>query len=251
MNTTVDIIILSNNANDRLSALTMESVSSYINTIPDSVLNTVFVIETNCLDAATYDHPKVKVIKPATEFNYNKFVNIGLELCLGDYVIISNNDIVVHDKCVKKLISILDAYQDVDSLSPVDRDWECHSVEHFPNDNCLYYGFRSSYEVFGPCICCRRKKVFQTIGYLDERFFFYWQDNDYAECLKSTGLTHALFTGSRVTHKHDVNNGPKYDTKEEYGKALRYQQTIFNNKWMNEHPYCVGGYKPFREYKVK
>ena len=55
MNTTVDIIILSNNANDRLSALTMESVSSYINTIPDSVLNTVDLLKDGYTKITNYN----------------------------------------------------------------------------------------------------------------------------------------------------------------------------------------------------
>ena len=250
MNSTIDVIILSNNTNSQASFLTKECIESYINTIPKDKLNNVFVIETNNLDSTEYNHPSVQIIKPNVQFNYNKFVNIGLSKSTGDYVIISNNDIIVQEKCVQRLVYILDSNKDVDSVSPIDRSWECHSKENFPQENCLYFGFRSSYEMFGPCICCRRLKVFDTIGYLDERFFFYWQDNDYAECLKANGLVHALFTGSHVLHKHDVNSSPRYEKKEEYGKALREQQKIFNNKWFAEHPYSSGGFVPFKKYTV-
>lgn len=241
-----DIIILSYAQNSDAAQVTQNCIKSYLKN-SDELINNIFVIES---EKSIQDsvNGKVHTIVPKEDFNYNRFLNIGLEKCSSEFVIFSNNDIIVLENCLQ---TIKKAYQEDPELMgvcPIDRNWHRHSKLFFPTDDKLYYGYETTLHMFGCCITLRRK-VFNTIGYLDERFFFFYQDNDVAECLRTNGLKHALHTGARVIHKEKptpIKEGSKFSYTPQ---NMHDQGEIFKDKW-NNPPYNTGkkGFKPFKKY---
>ena len=90
---TVDCIILSNTQTIELYGMTQRA----LNTLHASEKNIVFdikLIESNKhIEDYGYIYSNCKVITPHESFGYNKFLNIGLQHCTNDWVIISNNDV--------------------------------------------------------------------------------------------------------------------------------------------------------------
>jgi len=244
----VDVIILSLVNDDKSFEVTKRCIDSYINTA-DNLINNIFVIETNKNFNRDYKQPKVKVIVPPYEFNYNQFFNIGLSHCKADIVMGPNNDLIIQKNCIQNIVKEFETNSAISSISPIDRDWHRHTKLYFPNESKLYYGYETSLHLFG-CVFAARRGVFKEIGYLDERFFFFYQDNDYSMCLERNKLLHGVLTSARVKHKVGGTSAHG-SARTEYTPAnMNYQGTLLGEKWNNEEPFKSGGFKKFKEYTL-
>lgn len=238
-----DIIILSYAQTAHAAAITQKCVDSFLADGGDKINKIIVVESEKSIKPNVYG--KVHTIVPDCEFNYNKFLNFGLDECESDLIFFSNNDIVVHEGCLDTVDSAFKADDKLMSLCPIDRNWHRHSQMYFPTENKIYYGYETALHMFG-CIYCVRRSAFNTIGYFDERFFFFYQDNDLAECLKRTGLKHGIHTGAIVTHKEEqpkIKEGSRFSYTPE---NMYLQGEIYKNKWYKE-PY-INSFVPFKEY---
>jgi len=214
----IDVIILSNMANIEYYKLLEEC----INSIKNNDINTnIIVVETNN-KLKNKDIPLVGVdfIFPDEPFNYNKYINIGLARTKESIVLISNNDIIYNKSCIDTLCDSLNQY---DSVSPLDKNNERHNTitETIEGDNVGMH-------VTGYSICLKRK-VLDAIGQFDERFKFWFQDNDYCELLRKHNFKHALIHNAVCFHYGEKSHrllSP--DVRYEYTMGL---ESILNEKW--------------------
>lgn len=242
----VDVIILSLTQDEKSHELTKNCINSYINTA-DSLINNIFVVETNSQFDGVYNNSKVKVIKPDRPFNYNEFFNLALQECTAEYIIGPNNDVSIQQNCIQTIIQEFESNPNIHSISPIDRSWHRHTKMYLPSDNKLYYGYEVSLHMFGCLFCCRRS-VFEKIGYLDERFYFFYQDNDYVMSLERNGLKHGVHTGAHITHKSGSSNRLADDRLKYTSRNMSIQGNIFHEKWFLTEPFKSGGYLKFKEY---
>lgn len=241
-----DIIILSLVVDDQTFNTTSSCVNSYINTAND-IINKIFVVETNPDFEGVYNQPKVEVIKPKKQFNYNEFYNIALAKCEAEFVFGPNNDLIVGDNCLQTILKEFNVNSNVQSISPVDRNWHRHSMLYLPSENKLYYGNEVSLHMLGCAFGCRRS-IFKNIGYLDETFYFFYQDNDYIMSLERCELLHGVHTGARISHESGRSNAYAENRLKYIPKNMNEQGNLLMNKW-NKEPFKSGGYKKFKEYK--
>ena len=245
MKNIIDIIILSLVVDDKTFLKTKKCIESYINTA-DDLISKIIVVESNNNFNKSYDNEKVKIIKPNEKFNYNKFFNIALSECKSKYIMGPNNDLRIQPNCIQTLVNELEENDNLSSLCPIDRDWHAHKKMYLPNDNKVYYGYNVSLHIFGCVFCCKRK-IFYIFCYLDENFHFFYQDNDYALCLKRNKLLHGVHTGARVCHESGGTDKIAPEHCKYTPKNMNEQGDILSRKWNNE-PFRSGGYKKFREY---
>lgn len=262
-----DVIILSFVKDEYTLQLTKNCIDSFLQTSNDFI-NKIYIVETNSdLNPSLYRNIKVEVIQPNIPFNYNRFFNIGLQKCRADFIISSNNDIVISNNSIKKLFDIFNKTPDLQSLCPKldpplslelrdlmpfykkdDPNWNNNILPLLPlKDDTLYYGYEMLLHMHGSFYICKRQ-VFEKIGYLDERFYFYYQDNDYIASLQRLNIQHAIYTGVKINHKL---NGTARFASEEFRPTFRNMETqkeIFIKKWAHETPFCEGGFKPFKPY---
>lgn len=244
-----DVIILSLVVDDVSFFTTKCCVDSYIATA-DDLINNIFVVETNSNFNRDYKQPKVTVIKPNEEFNYNKFYNLALEKCRAEFVIGPNYDIIIKPECLQNILLEFNSNPNIHSISPIDRKHFRHTAEYFPNENKLYYGYEVSQHFMGCMFACRRS-VFKTVGYLDERFYFFYQDNDLSQTLEVCKLNHGILTNAHFTHKSSSSN-VHAQMKYKYTEGnMKFQREIFYNKWKQTEPFASGGYKCFKTYDVE
>jgi hypothetical protein len=240
-----DVIVLSLAADDEMFAKTKRCVDSYLQTAGD-VINKIFVVETNSDFRGSYDHDQVELIVPRKEFNYNEFYNIALDKCSSEFVVGPNNDLIIHPGCLQTIQSEFNSNPVVSSISPIDRTWHRHTEMYLPSNNKLYYGSEVSLHMYGCIFACRRS-VFQTIGFLDETFYFFYQDNDYIMSLDRCGLAHGVHTGAQVSHQSGGTNSHATDRLKYTPKNMNDQGDLLANKW-NKEPFKSGGYQQFRPY---
>ena len=193
----VDVIILSLASDPALRAVTERGIATLLASEPASAVRfRVLVIESS-KDARPFDGEGVTTIYPDEAFGYHTYMNIGLRRTEAPYVCLCNNDLVFHPGWAT---AVLDAFRNDPTLmsaSPL-----CslhHPTVGIHADEGLRYGYGVRGEIAGWCLFFKRSML-ETTGLLDERFRFWFADNDYAKTLESLGIKHALVTTAIVDH---------------------------------------------------
>lgn len=245
-NNKFDVIILSLAVDNLTKERTKNCIKSYIDTA-DDLINKIYVVETNFNFNDNYEYSKVELIKPNKPFNYNQFYNIALEKCTAEFIIGPNNDLLILPNCLQVILKEFNSNKEINSICPIDRQWHRHTKMYLPSENKLYYGTEVSLHMFGCLFACRRS-VFKTIGYLDESFYFFYQDNDYIMSLERCNLLHGVHTGARITHQSGGSNQYAEERLKYLPKNMHDQGQILMQKWAKE-PFASGGYKPYKTYE--
>jgi len=224
---TIDVIILSYANNTDIVNMNNNCINSILNSTKNYKFN-IIVVETDN-GVHKYIQDCVTVIQPNCDFNYNKFLNIGLEKCENDWILISNNDTIYKESFIEEMMLAHNIDNDILSMSPIEDSWHCHS--NFDKSINIHYGHRVPYEITGWSIFLH-KNVINTIGKFDETFEFWYQDNDYANNLIKHRINHALITKSKVKHlvskSHDLINQNK---KQQMTEGMF---SSFVNKWIKK-----------------
>jgi hypothetical protein len=222
----IDVIILSYTKDLYFYGLLQRTLNTLHWSEKDIKFN-VNVVETNekYLEQGFVSNNVANVITPKEEFNYNRFLNFGLNECKNEWLVVANNDLVFTKGWLSKIFEIKNNNPDFLSFCPFEPNWHCH--KSLLNEQNFYEGYRTAYEVTGWCIVMHQS-VLKTCNLFDESFAFWYQDNDYAMSLKQHNIRHALVRNSRVYHEtsksHDLLGSKK--------NILTHEQVnTFNNKW--------------------
>ena len=189
----------------------------------------------------------VEVIVPNEEFNFHRFLNIGIDKSNYNFIALCNNDLLFHKHWFTEILAISEQHSNILSYSPAALN------EQWKGDYKLGYHIRS--HIKGWCIVVK-KELFKHIGKLDEAFDFYYADDDYGMTLKKHKLKHAVVSKSIVNHLGGVNtetsknegnkhfalitnkypNLPKYLYTEGYNWILKNEKLLdghlkFHQKW--------------------
>lgn len=218
----IDIIILSNTADVKYYNLLEKCIKSLKNS--SNIKTNIIVVESNS-KLKTKKFKKLleidTVIFPEQDFNYNKFLNIGLKECKNETILITNNDVFYENNTLETLYKHLDAY---DSVSP----WDNNITPKLYNERNIYEGYEIRYNIAGYSILTKRSTL-DIIGNFDERFSFWYADNDYAMSLKANKLKHALIGSASVFHA--VEQSHNLFNEEEKIKQTTGAKKIFEEKW--------------------
>jgi len=180
---TIDIIILSHAKNAPLFDLTQATIDS-CHASDKAVQFNIVVLEQE--PNVIYRDCITGFVKG--EFNYNRYMNLGISLTSNKYVCLCNNDLIFGKDWASNIIK---AMQDNELLSACPAQKEKHPA--------IEYGYANSHHMNGWCIMCDRK-LFEIIGEIDDEFPFWFADNIYAEQLKQYGVKHAVVNNSVVKH---------------------------------------------------
>ncbi|MBI4272288.1 glycosyltransferase [Candidatus Uhrbacteria bacterium] len=225
----LSIIIVSWNVN----ALLERCVQSIQEKVPQESAHEIIVI-----DNASYDGTSdmvraslrgVKLIANKENRGFAAACNQGIRESRGEYVVFLNPDTELQKKTFEPLIDFLDTHQDVGIVGPriMGGDGKVqHSVRGFPTPfvslliflkldrvlkflppvrkyYCLDFEYARTQEVDQPMGACLmiRKKVLDTIGMFDERFFLWFEEVDLCRRVREGGWKIFFVTDSSLTHR--------------------------------------------------
>ncbi|MEH6798286.1 MAG: glycosyltransferase [Halopseudomonas sabulinigri] len=193
----IDVVILSFAKNAELRAMTETCLDTLLaSESADDVIFDVIVVESNH-QSPEYTQAGVRTLYLPPPFNYHQYMNEGIKRTTGPFVAICNNDLYFHPGWASELLQAFSADTQLISASPA-----C-SVHHpkngFAVNSGVYPGYGVLKEISGWCLVFRRSML-EITGLLDERFYFWYADDDYARTLEKHGLKHALVTSSVVDH---------------------------------------------------
>ena len=218
MNNLIDVIILSYTKTNKEYMMTTNCINSIKN---NNIKTNIILIETESKFKNEKIYDVNTIIYPGVNFNYNKFINIGLKQSKNEYVLVTNNDIIYTDNCLSILKQKLD--EKYDSVSPLDL---------ITNKIIKNTGDQEGYDV-GKIVTgwsiMFKKNILKQIGDFDERFSFWYQDNDYSNWLKKCNLKHALITNAHIYHLCSQSHR-LLENNELYEKTHGLTK-IFEEKW--------------------
>lgn len=226
--TKIDVIILSNSRTNELRQVTEQCIASLLaSEDKNTVFFEVLVIESE-KQAAPYAHPQTRTLYPGIAFGYNKFMNIGIAATCHPYVCLCNNDLLFHNHWATEILEALKSKKHIRSANPYSPVFHYDpKIEAGPNVMIRSENSGIDGILTGWCIFAERG-VFTEIGPLDERFVFWYADNDYGLTLDQHGIRHALVKSSLVTHLEAQSHGLLSERREEFTTG---QRVLFDQKW--------------------
>jgi len=234
--------------------------SNCINSLMDSeqeedVSFEVILIESNAqIHETNFSYPHfVKMLIPTEKFNFHQYLNIGIKESSGEMIALCNNDLLFEKQWMTAILKVKSQHSDILSFSPIDYNSQDIQKEQFNRSSQEYIlGYNIRTHIAGWCLILN-KELIDKVGLLDERFPFYYADNDYAMTLRKHSVKHALVLNSEVHHlegmstnkkkekefdyrKNGYINLPKYLFTEGYSWILRRQTLLdghltFHQKW--------------------
>lgn len=217
----------------------------------------VLLMESNKEAAYQYD-PRVRVLMPEEKFGFHRFFNIGLEHTNGEYVAFCNNDIVFQPDWWTAIMRVKEQYPKYMCFSPMDSSYPMMAEEIAKGEKYVI-GWENKRHFAAWCFVWERK-VFRTIGLLDEVFDFYSADDDELQTLRYYAIPNVLVTNSEVKHlsqvvtqkvginKYIVTDKEKYPLSEyelkrgwvwlwddvRFYVAFRREEAKWGNSWMRK-----------------
>lgn len=173
----------------------------------------------------------VKYVRADSNLGYARGMNLGVRNSSRASVILSNNDIIVHEGAVKRLVAELDdANVGVAFPGVVTRDGVPHTeggrfltirmgIAHAIGLDLLMpsLGIVAAPEqadwLTGPFVALRRS-TFEMIGGLDESSFFYGEDMRLCWAVRQRGMRLACVPDAVIIHENDVTAKRRWTDEE-------------------------------------
>lgn len=246
------IIIVTYN-NVHLTKLCLESIYQKTN-YPNFE---VIIVDNNSSDGTReylqgirQKHDNIKIIYNDFNAGFAKANNQGIGVSEGEYIILLNNDTVVTDGWLARLIYYLDRYPEVGMVGPVTNitgneakiDVTYSSIDEidaFAAQNARdYRGCYFEIKMLSMFCVAFRRGLFDEIGPLDERFGIgMFEDDDYSLRVKQKGYKLICVEDVFIHHFHSASF--KLVDQKEYLQMFEKNRKKFEEKWgIRWEPHC-------------
>jgi hypothetical protein len=240
----ISIIIVTWNTRDLLQSC-LESIYKTIHDISYEII---------CVDNASRDgsvamlqkkYPEVRLIQNEGNRGFGAANNQAMRIMTGRYALLLNSDTVLEENAVRELFTFMEAHSDAamacGQLLNADGSKQ-NSVASFPNlltlltnTSLLEYLFPKRYpskrynhdqpievdSCIGACFVVRKKAI-EDVGMLDERYFFFFEETDWAHQMRNAGWKIFHVPTAFIYHLQGQSIGRDIQSRIEFYRS-RYQ----------------------------
>jgi hypothetical protein len=254
--TDISIIIISWNTKDLLA----QCLKSVYETMQGLTFEIV-VVDNASFDGSVAmlkeEFPFVVIVENAVNKGFGAANNQALRIMNGRYALLLNTDTIVTAHAIAELFSFLETHADVamacGQLLHADGSRQ-NSIAAFPsfltlltNMSLLEYLFPQRFpgkrythagpveidSAVGACLLVRKRAI-ETTGMFDERYFFFFEETDWAYRMKTSGWKIYHVPTALIYHFQGQSVGRDIRSRIEFYRS-RYR---FFRKWKS-HPYFV------------
>ena len=159
-------------------------------------------------------------------YGFSKAVNEGIKMAKGEYVLLLNNDTIVEQNFIKALVEAIQkddkifgvsskmiAYRDHRLMDDAGDEYTVMGWAYKNGDGKAVENYTKPKKVFSACggAALYRKRIFDEIGYFDERFFAYVEDVDVSYRARIFGYYNVYCPEAKVYHIGSATSGSKYN----------------------------------------
>jgi len=215
----LSIIIVNYNTKD----LTLSCIDSIVKSKP-KVSYEVIVVDNGSHEKLS-KLKNYRLIENKNNLGFAKAVNRGIKTARGKYVLLLNSDTKVGVGSIDQLYEFVLSHPDAGMVGPrlTNKDGSTQSsAYHFPTlfgaIREFWFDEKNVYEKYSPGEKSEVKvdalvmaavlitpKALEKVGLLDEKYFMYFEDLDYARRLKKSGLKVYYYSKSIVDHIHGAS----------------------------------------------
>lgn len=229
--TSIDVVILSNGKNETLTDLTNQTIQTLISSEnSEEITFNIVVIESNA-SLQPFQYPNSITIYPSTSFGFHKYLNIGVNQTQNEFICFCNNDLIFHKGWASAILSASKKDNEIYSFSTFCPSFHADKLTEIPNE--INYGYKNGVLFTGWCFMLKRE-TFNIVGSFDEKFIFWYADDDFRLTLQKYNLKNALIKEAKVTHL-----GSETLNKEKSETQFRLQYSAnayYQYKWKHKNP---------------
>ena len=166
--------------------------------------------------------PEVKLVVLKSNSGFSHAVNLGIKICVGEYIILINNDTEVEKDCLKFLVKAADRRKDVGMIAAkmlkfnnpkiidsagdwIDRVGHAGNIGQGKKDGIEFNRAGFCFLVTGGG-CLIKRQVFESIGFFDENYFAYMEDVDFCLRAQMRGFRGWYEPGAVIRHVHKATS---------------------------------------------
>lgn len=191
---------------------------------------TIWVVDNGSNDGTTKalgrQFPKVNILPLDKNVGFGAAVNKGISFSRGKYILILDNDVLLHRNVLKALVGVAEKNSDFGVLSGKLYDgFAGRRIQTFFGDidpttfQVTRIGAGQEdrgqfdklmvvdYVPLGAALV--RRSIFKKVGYLDENYFVYFEDTDFLFRCKMSGIKVVFVPEAIIWHKGSVSLGRK------------------------------------------
>ena len=184
-------------------------------------------------------YPEITLLENEMNLGFAEGNNVGIRYAMNgqaDYVLLLNNDTLVHPKFLSKLVRVAGRDSRIGFVGPkiYYHDWsgqrdviafaggcvnlwigKARNIGEDEKDRGQYEDTKEVDYLQGSCLMVKRE-VIQRIGLLDSTFFAYWEEIDWCVRGRHAGYASLFIPNAKIWHKVAASSG---------GLPSRYYQT--------------------------
>lgn len=215
----------------------------------------IIVVDNHSQDGTVFlikeKFPKLNYIFLNENHGFAKSINIGIKQSKGHYLLLLNNDCILNNNILKNLFIYMEENRHISACGPKVLDENLK----FQDQGSLFFNIRLKkakqpikVNYLPMAAFFVRREVFKNVGLLDENFFFYNEDLDYAKRMKKKGLNIEYLPQYSLIHlgKKSVNKLTDKVIFESYKGGLYYVKKHFN-----KFVYVIFKYLVLMEISIK
>lgn len=250
-NPLVYIIILAWNQKET----TIECVNSFLATTYSNLK--LLVVDNGSTDgtyeALTTRFPTMEIIRSNKNLGIAGGYNLGIQEALennAEYVLVTNNDVIVATDLVTNLAEVLTTTPDVGMVMPKIYHYYGDKTRLWctggrwrkfpPGVKMMGYGIQDSEEWshikeidYAPsCTLLIRNQLLSRLEGFDENYFFYNDDWDFSARLRAEGYRILFVPKAKVWHKVSIST-QKSDRPEYWWMQMGYSSVLFYSRHVN------------------
>lgn len=225
---TVDVVILAFTLDEEVFEMNLRAIRSLRGSEPDIDFRVCLVESNPEWQSLGFEYdPDTSVLVPDEPFNFNRFNNHGMRRGQADWILFSNNDVVFHPGWCSAMLSAHAARPELVCLCPMDPTSLHTPPGTFAGERDAVPGYLVRVHFTGWCFMVRRE-VFEVTGPFDERFDYYFADDDFTLTLRRHDLLNAVVPAAQVQHLAHVTSKK---SGLEISDKFRRDQATFHAKW--------------------
>ena len=245
------VIVNSDGRDDTLRCL--ESIFANVPDVPFEIILVDNCSGDDCLSVVAGRYPPVRAYQAPRRQGFARNYNLGIRQAAGDYVLILNNDTIVHRGALSALVGAARQHPSYGMVGPRLRSvdgaiqFDCARALPTPATYALtsvlldpglptgrlwtrYLSWRVGRRPSGPvpCLCGAAilitREALREVGPLDEAFDFYYEDVEWCHRVQRHGKAVAYLAEAEITHYGDqsLSKVKVWAKQSEYRSALRY-----------------------------
>lgn len=233
----LSIIIVNYNT----SKLTSECVDS-IKRYPPKKTYEIIVVDNGSDEKLSLKNDKLKIIRNEQNLGFSKANNQGIAVAKGKYILLLNSDTTVKSNSLNSLLEFAGEKTDAAVIAPrllntdgsiqpsvfklptlwltIRQYWFGEKGlldKYIPTTNTVEEAVMAAYLITPKCL--------KEVGLLDERYFFFFEDFDYARRIMRAGLKIYYLPDAEVIHHHGASGKKVADESNQWRRLIPGSKT--------------------------